>query len=169
MLVAALVTAVAAAATTVAIVSSRPPIEARPLAPSNYRSVGNDAIEQLADAGTRVEIVPTHESPEKAILVASNAFGQTVGKEPQEVSLAIVTVSHYGTDSDDAPGTEGLKLKIHDRLVWLVIFEDFKNYAFGPAPTKLSDQGETARYEVTRLVVYVDQATNEFLLADTIA
>jgi len=99
--------------------------------------------------------------------VASNAFGQAAGKKPGEVSLASATVSHYGVGSDGAPGTDGLKLKIQDRRVWLVVFDDIKNFAFGPAPSKLGE-GSPAKYEITRPVVYVDEATSEFLLAETI-
>ena len=164
--------AVAAVLVTLLVVVLRPPLEARPLetqplAPSDYHSVDQAAIDYLADFGTQVALIPTDESPQKAVEVAMRSFGQTAVKEPQQVSLATVTVTHYGVGSENAHDTKGLKLTIQDRRVWLVIFDGFRSFAFGPAPSKLG-KGSPARYDITRLVVYVDEATNEFLLSETI-
>ena len=170
-LIAVLGAAVAAVLVTSLVVVLRPPIEARPLktqplAPSDYHPVDQAAIDYLADYGTEVALIPTDQSPQKAVEVAMRSFGQTAVKEPQQVSLATATVAHYGIGTDNAHGTKGLKLTIQDRRVWVVIFDGFKNFAFGPAPSKLG-KGSPASYDITRLVVSVDEATNEFLLSET--
>lgn len=138
------------------------------MTPVDYRSVDQVAIDDLATYGTQVELLPTEQSPEGAIAEASNAFGQTMGKEPQEVSLATVTVSHYRQDGDGDLKTDDDKAIIQDRRVWLVVFDHFTSVGFGPAPAKLHKGGEPALTQVTRLAVFVDAATNEFLYANTI-
>lgn len=139
-----------------------------PASPSDYPAVDESAIKYLAEFGTDVSIIATETSPEEAISVAADSFGQTANRRPQEVSLAEVTVRRYGVGSEDSPDTKDLKLIIENRRVWLVVFDDFKNFRFGPAPTS-GESSKPAEYELARLVVYVDEATNQFLRAETIA
>ncbi|MFT4109995.1 MAG: hypothetical protein QM633_10335 [Propionicimonas sp.] len=144
---------------------TRAPLAATPAAPAQYRPVDDAAIRALSETGTEIHLVATAESPEEAVALAKRSFGQTVDKQPSEVSMARVTVRNYGVGAEDSPGAEGSKLVIEDRLVWVVIFEDFKNFAFGPAPE--SGASKAAEFDVTRLAVYVDEATNDFLRAET--
>lgn len=148
-----------------ALVVARSPLAATPAAPTEYRPVDDAAILALSETGTEINLVATVESPEEAIALARRSFGQTVDKQPSEVSMARITIHNYGVGAEDSPGTEGSKLLIVDRLVWVIVFEDFKDFAFGPAPE--SGASKAAVFQITRLAVYVDEATNEFLRAET--
>lgn len=131
--------------------------------------VDREVVDELAKVGTDVTIVETSDSPAEAVDVAARAFGQTAGRRPGQVSLAKVTVRDYTEVPDDpkADPAEGRRV-IDDRLVWLVVFDDVKNFVFGPAP-RSDEPAPTPTYDLARLVVMVDAGTTTFLRAETVA
>jgi hypothetical protein len=145
-----------------------------PTTGTSPKPLSETTIEAMRAGGTSVTPAGNTSAPSPpiseatAIGTAGGAFFWTKGRQPSEVSLAVVTVTDYGKGNPDPKAPESLELYIENRLTWVVVFDDVQLPVFGPYYPPGSPQPTTAGWYAARLFLLVDGQSGKFLMAESL-